>query len=275
MTGKKYAKKGVVFSLFCMIGFIVQGPVAASGIVAGFSAGNGITMRGVTDRGQASEMPRLAFEFGLSPNFNQSPVQNVDVEQDIVSKKMGKQILHIPRGFIAPTDGYRRDYDLVQLWALLPCFEPLDRDNAAEFHKNTLDRMIKIRISSGEKLNDGQAALDFLLKNSVIKMDQPPDDSYQIFDRGFGTADLFVFRKPSFNLYFDCNVPDQYLRWPQCHTSRRIWEDTRVEYHFERKFIAKNVNDGLMIDEEVSELLNGFLSLNNEKKIKMRNEKCK
>lgn len=189
-------------------------------------------------------------------------------------KKMGKQILHIPSGFVAPADGYRRDYDLVQLWALLPCFEPLDRDNAAEFHKNTLDRIIKIRISSGEKLNDGQAMLDFLLKNSVIKMDQPSDNDYQIFDRGFGTADLFVFRKLSFNLYFDCNVPDQYLRWPQCHTSKRIWEDTRVEYHFERKFIAKNVNDGLMIDEGVSSLLNGFLEPNGKAGQSIRGKPC-
>ena len=214
--GKKYAKKGALFSLFCGIGVIVQGPVAISGIVADSNATNVVTTERPVGKSRAGDIPRPAYGFGLGREVNQGPVQNVDVEQDIVSKKMGKQILHIPSGFVAPADGYRRDYDLVQLWALLPCFEPLDRDNAAEFHKNTLDRIIKIRISSGEKLNDGQAMLDFLLKNSVIKMDQPSDNDYQIFDRGFGTADLFVFRKLSFNLYFDCNVPDQYLRWLVC-----------------------------------------------------------
>ena len=191
--GKKYAKKGALFSLFCGIGVIVQGPVAISGIVADSNATNVVTTEGRVGKSRAGDIPRPAYGFGLGREVNQGPVQNVDVEQDIILKKMGKQILHIPRGFIAPTDGYRRDFDYAEIWALLPCFEPLNPGNAAEFGKVTLDRVIRIRVTFGEKLDSGQEMLNVLLRNSVKKSNQASSGDFLVYNRGFGSEDLFVF----------------------------------------------------------------------------------
>lgn len=272
--GKKYEKRSTLFSRLRVIGGIVLGTVAISGIVAETNATNVVTMERPASQSRAGDIPRPMYGFGLGREVNQGPVQNVDVLQDIILKKMGKLTLYIPSGFIAPVDGYRRDYDLVELWALLPCFEPLDRDNASEFHKVILDRVIKIRITSGERLNVGQPMLNTLLQDSVKKTDQPQADDYVVFNRGFGSEDLFVFQPASSVLYLSCDVPTQYLRWPHCRTSKRIWQDTSLEYYFERKFMANDTDHGLKIDEGVASLLNGFLKPDGKAGQSIRGKHC-
>ena len=83
----------------------------------------------------------------------------------IVTRKMGSLTLHIPKGYLAPMDGYNRGFDYVKIWAKLPCLLPESASNTSEFHKNTLGSILIATLGAGDTGLTGQELLNVRLKD--------------------------------------------------------------------------------------------------------------